>query len=139
LSNALHRAVYHLGYNLANLMRRLGREGPERPSGCARYTTSLGSHGSSQLMVPCLYWHSGCVLRYYLHNDVSHAYRCHWEQLRLLRLASVSFRSILCACRNIVSLSHSLIYMSLYVAVTAVKVVKAFEKEYQEDALTFPQ
>ena len=48
-----------------------------------------------QLMVPCLYWHNGCVLRYYLHNDVSHACRCHWEQSRLLRRASVSFHALL--------------------------------------------
>src|SRR5215472_11038922 len=47
-------------------------------------------------MVPRLYWHSGCVLHYYLNNDVSHACRCHWEQSSLLRLASVSFHTILC-------------------------------------------
>jgi hypothetical protein len=34
-------------------------------------------------MVPCLYWHSGCVRHYFLHNDVLRACRCHWVHLCL--------------------------------------------------------
>src|SRR5215467_9901744 len=46
-------------------------------------------------MVPCLYWHSGFLLRYYPHNDVSRICRCHWERWMVLRPASGPFHIVL--------------------------------------------
>src|SRR5215469_165199 len=46
-------------------------------------------------MVPCLYSHSGFLLRYYPHNDVSRICRCHWERWMVLRLASASFHTLI--------------------------------------------
>src|SRR5215831_3345719 len=46
-------------------------------------------------MVPCLYSHSGFLLRYFPHNDVPRICQCHWERWMVLRLASVSFHTVL--------------------------------------------